>query len=94
MTITTFPEARYTPAETINTAPAECLKCGTEHDLEDGQQHRELDGVGILCDTCTLFCPGCGEAVHERAHKWTRVQVLQDGVTSRGNDFWHEGCEA
>jgi hypothetical protein len=61
--------------------------------LEDGEQHRELDGVGILCDTCVLYCPGCGEAVHERADRFSSTQVLQGGVTMRADGkYGHEGC--
>ena len=86
----TFQGSRSEPAEFANTNPANCIVCGREHDLDEGEDFYHLEGMPavtndpIICKDCHLSCKLCGEDVH---HFWinARVQVIDP------DSYWKDG---
>ena len=79
------PQTQLEPAEFTFTNPDWCVTCGEEHDLDDGEDHRVIeggpDGDFILCHHCDLYCE-CGESVIETACNIWSVKpgtIFRDG---------------
>jgi hypothetical protein len=86
MIIKTFRGNRYEPAEYEYTNPDSCLKCGLEHDLDEGDFKR-VEDIGILCPECYLVCTICGDDVTEDG-------CLPESVINRNGEYTHAVCEA
>ena len=74
------------PAEYESTNPDWCVACGDEHDLDEGEDFRTIeggpDGEFILCRHCDLYCDGCGDSVTETACNIWSVKpgtIFRDG---------------
>jgi hypothetical protein len=86
----TFQGSRSEPAEFANTNPANCIVCGREHDLDEGEDFYHLEGMPavmndpIICDDCHLTCKLCGEDVHDRGYL-PRLMYIQLQV------YWKDG---
>jgi DNA-directed RNA polymerase subunit RPC12/RpoP len=61
-----------------------CIVCGAEHDLDEGEDFRRIeglpDGEGIICDDCILACSRCGEDVTESVSEFTTARSVREDV--------------
>jgi hypothetical protein len=87
-----YTQTQETPAEYTYTNPAACLKCGAEHDLDQGD-FNTIDGYGIICPDCSLLCEHCENPVHELAPNRFTLHFMQDGVIQRRSKYMHGSCE-
>jgi len=84
--IQTHAQTQEEPAFFTYTNPDWCVTCGEEHDLDDGEDHRVIeggpDGDFILCHDCDLCCDECGDSVTETACNIWSVKagtIIRDG---------------
>jgi hypothetical protein len=95
----TFQGSRSEPAECQNTNPANCIVCGNEHDLDDGDDYTLLEGMPavmnepIICDDCHLKCALCGEDVTRRANAYGKTKAVFPEVYWKLGDPYCGLCE-
>lgn len=80
-----FVNSQDQPAEFSSDNSDECITCGAEYDLDEGDGFRVVeglpDGVGILCHRCSLLCQDCGEDVTEPVAVPRGNRVVKETVT-------------
>lgn len=88
-----YPQTQLEPAEYEFTSPANCASCGEAHDLDDGEDHRVIeggpDGDFVLCHHCDLYC-ACGDSVTETV---CNVEVVKVGTIFRDGKAICLNCE-
>ncbi len=84
-----YAQTHFEPAEFTYTSPDWCVKCGTEHDLDEDSGRNVVegpDGEFVICDHCDLYCE-CGDSVLEwgtlpwerSTLKWKPGAIIRDG---------------
>ena len=72
------------PAEYESDNMDVCVVCGVEHDLDEDEDFRRIEGLpngdGIVCDTCALTCSRCGEDVTEPLSSFTTARLVREDV--------------
>jgi hypothetical protein len=92
--IQTHAQTQFEPAFFTYTNPDWCVTCGEEHDLDDGEDHKVIeggpDGDFVLCHHCDLYCDGCGDSVTETA---CNIWSVKPGTTFRDGKAICLNCE-
>ena len=75
------------PAEYESDNSDDCFVCGQDHDLDDSEDFRIVEGLpagwSIICTGCDLVCSVCDTSILE-GDKFSSDVTVKDGVTWNG----------